>query len=123
MPKSAPHDRPAKNTVLRSYAGEIHADPADVYAAIKRRLTPPDPDVTAFTADDAEQLLIVQGGWWYRGEYRVLSSPGGSRIEHELVNVAQRAHWAGPIAGRTSIAQSAHVFGRLLTELAAELEE
>lgn len=122
MPKSAPHDRPAKNTVLRSYAGEIHADPADVYASIKQRLSPPDPEVTAFTADDAERLLIIQGGWWYRGEYRVLPSPAGSRVEHELVNVAQTAHWAGPIAGRKSIAQSAHVFGRLLTELAAELE-
>jgi hypothetical protein len=123
MPKSAQHDRPAKSTVLRSYAGEIHANPADVYAAIKRRLTPPAPDVTGFTADDAHHLLIVQGGWWYRGEYRVLPSPGGSRIEHELVNVAQVAHWAGPIAGRKSIVQSAHVFGRLLTELAADLEE
>ena len=122
MPKSAPHDRPATNTVLRSYAGEIHADPSAVYAAIKRRLTPPDPDVTGFTADDAERLLIVQGGWWYRGEYRVLPAPGGARIEHELVNVAQKAHWAGQITGRKSIAQSAHVFGRLLTELAAELE-
>ncbi|MET0713691.1 MAG: hypothetical protein ABWY57_02155 [Mycetocola sp.] len=123
MPKSAPHDRPARNTVLRSYAGEIHANPADVYAAIKRRLTPPDPEVSGFTADDDQRLLIVQGGWWYRGEYRVLPSDGGSRIEHELVNVAQAAHWAGPIAGRKSIQQSAHVFGRLLTELAAELEE
>ena len=122
MPKSAPHDRPAKSTVLRSYAGEIHAKPADVYAAIKRRLSPLDPDVSGFTADDAERLLIVQGGWWYRGEYRVLASPDGSRIEHELVNVAQGAHWAGPVAGRKSVAQSAHVFGRLLTELAAELE-
>ena len=123
MPKTAPHDRPARSTVLRAYAGEIHADPAAVYASIKRRLTPPDPDVTGFTADDEHLLLIVQGGWWYRGEYRVIASPAGSRIEHELVNVAQKAHWAAPIAGRKSIAQSAHVFGRLLTELASELEE
>jgi hypothetical protein len=112
-----------KCTVLRSYAGEIHADAADVYAAIKRRLTPPDPDVSSFTVDDAQRLLIVQGGWWYRGEYRVLPSDGGSRIEHELVNVAQGAHWAAPLVGRKSISQSAHVFGRLLTELAAELEK
>ncbi len=122
MPTTASHDRPAKNTVLRSYAGEIHADPARVYAAIKKRLTPPDPDVTAITADDSERLIIVQGGWWYRGEYRVLPSEAGSRIEHELVNVARPLHFAGPIVGRKSIVQSAHVFGRLLTELAAELE-
>jgi hypothetical protein len=122
MPKSAPSDRPAKSTVLRSYAGEIHAEPAAVYAAIKRRLTPPDPEVSGFTADDAGRLLIVQRGWWYRGEYRVLSAEDGSRIEHELVNVAQVAHWAGPITGRKAIAQSPVAFGRLLTELAAELE-
>jgi hypothetical protein len=122
MPKSAPSDRPAKSTVLRSYAGEIHAEPAAVYAAVKRRLTPPDPEVSGFTADDAGRLLIVQGGWWYRGEYRVLSAEDGSRIEHELVNVAQAAHWAGPITGRKAIAQSPVAFGRLLTELAAELE-
>ena len=122
MPKSAPHDRPARHTVLRSYAGQIHAEPTVVYEAIKRRLTPPDPDVTRFLADDADRLLIIQGGWWYRGEYRVLESPDGSRIEHELVNVAGPLHFFGPIAGRKSIAQSAHVFGRLLTELAAELE-
>ncbi|GHD42997.1 hypothetical protein D9V29_00415 [Mycetocola manganoxydans] len=122
MPKSAPSDRPSRHTVLRSYAGEIHAEPGAVYAAIKRRLTPPDPDVTRFTADDAERLLVVQGGWWYRGEYRVLPVDGGSRIEHELLNVAGPLHFLGGFAARASVRQSAHVFGRLLTELAAELE-
>jgi hypothetical protein len=65
----------------------------------------------------------VQGGWWYRAEYHVLESDLGSRIEHELVNVAAQAHWAGPLAGRRVLAESPAAFGGLLTALAAELEQ
>ena len=44
-------------------------------------------------------------------------------LEHEIVNVAQIAHWAGAITGRSVVAGAPAAFGRLLTEIDAELGE
>ena len=75
-----------------------------------------------FTADPISSLIIVQGGWWYRAEYRVVAGETGSLIEHTLLNVAERMHWAGPIAGRREIAAAPAVFQALVKALREELE-
>ena len=111
---AAPLDRPAKHTVLRSYAGALPASPDAVFASLVARLG-------SATVDDGSRVAIVQGGWWYRAEYEVLADEDGARIQHELVNVADPAHWLGPITGRKEIAQSPHAFQRLLTAIADDL--
>jgi hypothetical protein len=121
MTDSAPIDRPARATPLRAYAGEIHAEPSAAFATLVRLLHAGSGDA-AVLAEPSLHFVVVQGGWWYRAEYRVLPSEDGSRIEHELLNVASKAHWAGPIAGRKVLADSPAAFGRLLTELVGELE-
>jgi hypothetical protein len=121
MTEPIPIGRPARSTALRAYAGEIHADPHVVFGALERALREGS-STAGIAVDRANLFLVVQGGWWYRAEYRVVASDEGSRIEHELVNVAAKAHWAGPLAGRRVLAQSPIAFGGLLTALAAELE-
>jgi hypothetical protein len=121
MGDTAPLERPAKSTPLRAYAGEIHAEPSTVFAALERLVRASAKDASV-AVDSTERFLVVQGGWWYRAEYRVIESENGARIEHELLNVANKAHWAGPLTGRKVLGDSAGAFGRLLTELAASLE-
>jgi len=118
---TAPLERPTKATILRSYASTIEADPDAVFAALA-----PIVEATAgegfFVTDPGTRRAIAQGGWWYRAEYRVLVDDAGSRIEHELVNVAERFHWAGPIAGRAAVADSANAFQRVLSQVVDALE-
>ena len=121
MTETAPIERPSRSTPLRAYAGEIHAAPLAVFAALERHVRAGSEE-TGIAVDRNQMFLVVQGGWWYRAEYRVLASDDGARIEHEVLNVAPTAHWAGPLAGRKVLGNSPAAFGRLLTDLAAELE-
>ncbi|MDT7803255.1 MAG: hypothetical protein QOI78_6688 [Actinomycetota bacterium] len=70
---------------------------------------------------DADRgFVAVQGGWWYRGEYRVTADPAGARVEHRVVNVASRGRWGVPLANRFFLgfrARTAVAFAQLLEEL------
>ncbi|AMB57909.1 hypothetical protein [Microterricola viridarii] len=135
MPTDAPTDdraalppRPARHTVLRSFAGHLDAAPDAVFAAIRQRMS----DLPGVWVDVAGREIVQQGTWWYRGEYRVMAEPldedaepgaaAGTRVEHEIVNVAQRPHWAGPVIGRRLLAEAPYAFHSLLSEIAAELD-
>jgi hypothetical protein len=85
------------------------------------RIRPDSPEGGSFATDPARRLLVSQGGWWYRGEWRVLPDPAGSRVECEIVNVARTAHWAGPVAGRAVLKAAPEAFRALLAELEREL--
>lgn len=117
----APLHLPPKHTVLRSFAGHLEAAPDDVYAALAKHLAPGDETGEHFLADPRTRLIVVEGDWWYRGEYRVMPEDGGSRIEHEVINVAQVAHWAGALTGRSVVAGAPAAFQRLLSDVDAEL--
>ena len=120
--QEAPLERPAKNTPVLALAGVVHADPDTTFDVLAELVTPQAGQASFFLRHDETRTLVVQGGWWYRGEYRVLPDEEGARVEHELVNVAQTAHWAGPITGRTVIADTPALFHQLLTDLAARVE-
>lgn len=113
----APLDPPAKHTVLRSFAGHLDAPADRVYALLAGELAPGDETGEHVVADPARRLVVVLGDWWYRGEYRVVAEDGGSRIEHEILNVAQLAHWAGGIVGRSVVVRAPEAFRRLLNDL------
>jgi hypothetical protein len=114
---SAPLERPDHGTVLRSFAGVVPVDPDAVLDQLAVALKPTIPEGGSFSTDRTQRLLVQQGGWWYRAEYRVLPDPEGSRIEFEIVNVAQPAHWAGPITGRAVLKSAPSGFQRLLSDL------
>lgn len=117
----APLDRPAKSTPLRSFAGDIAAEPDRVFAALLRRVAPSSPEGGHLSTDPVRRLIVVQGGWWYRGEWRILPDDAGCRIEYEIVNVADPAHWAGPLTGRKELKAAPGEFAALVEELRLEL--
>ena len=108
-------DRPTPHTVLRAFAAESTLPVDQVLARLAALL----PDASRYPG-----LLVVQGAWWYRAEYRVvavdgldLAAGGRSRIEHVLLNVASPAHWAGPITGRAVVRDAGAAFERLVAQL------
>lgn len=113
----APLERPARGTVLREFAGIVPGDPADVFAGVLARVRPSSPEGGNLSTDPARGLIVVQGGWWYRAEYRVSEDPAGSRVGMSIVNVARPAHWAGPLTGRAVLRASGAAFDQLIDEL------
>jgi hypothetical protein len=121
MPE-APRTRPPGSEVLLTRAGHVRARPAKVFEAIERRMRPDRDGESLFTADPAAFLVIAQGGWWYRGEYRVVPDEAGSNVEHSILNVAQTAHGLGRFTARRVLREAPTRFDRMLRELRLELE-
>jgi hypothetical protein len=121
MPEASRH-RPEGSTVLGTFSAQVRARPNVVFDALAGHLHPGPEAHSFFTADPISSFVIVQGGWWYRAEYRVVAGMSGSIIEHTLLNVAARMHWAGPIAGRREVREAPAVFQRLVQTLREELE-
>ena len=111
--------RPARHTVLREHQSVVDAPVARVFAALARAVDP-GPE-SHFVADEASGLVVVQGGWWYRAEYRVTPEADATRVAFTLLNVATPAHWAGPITGRDAIRSSATHFGDVIDRVRAAL--
>jgi len=116
----APLERPERGTVLRTFSGTLPRPPGQVFESLKTRLTPGSPEAGSFASDPTTGLIVQQGGWWYRAEYRVTPDAAGSRVTLHIVNVAQPAHWLGPITGRDVLKGSGAAFDTLLAVLAAE---
>lgn len=107
-------ERPPKHAELRAYAGTVTGAPDDIFASLRARL---EGGEGHFAADPPTRRIVQQGDWWYRGEYRVLPEGTGSRVEYEIVNVAQTAHLLAPLPGREVLRASSAAFARLLGEL------
>ena len=120
MPE-APRARPEHAVVLHDVHSHIRARPRAVFDAIATRFDPGEDGQSLFTADSAAWLVIVQGGWWYRAEYRIVPDHTGSRVEHTLLNVAETKRRVGKTGQRLIDATPAD-FARLMTSLRAELE-
>jgi len=120
MPE-APRRRPERHTVLHTLVAPIAAHPPALFKALVERLRPATDPSTAFLADPGELLVVVQGTWWYRAEYRVRAADGGARLEHVVVNVAQRGGRAALLAGRRVTAGAPLAFHELVRALRAEL--
>jgi len=45
-------------------------------------------------------VLVVQGDWWYRAEYRLAPEDAGTRVTLRVFNAATRARWAVPLVNR-----------------------
>ncbi|MEA5366582.1 hypothetical protein VA596_44125 [Amycolatopsis sp., V23-08] len=104
---------------LAEAAGVVPRPPGEVFERLRVWLTsggyPMRMDV------DADRgFVAVQGGWWYRGEYRVTADPAGSRVEHRVVNAAEWGRWGVPLANRFFLGYREKVaagFAGLLAEL------
>jgi hypothetical protein len=111
-------ERPAKHTELRAYAGSVTGAPDEVFARLRARLEGAEGH---FAADAVSRRIVQQGDWWYRGEYRVQPDDRGSRVEYEIVNVAQTAHRLAPITGRDVLRSAPAAFAALLRDLEGDV--
>lgn len=78
----------------------------------------------AMTVEVGADFLAVQGGWWYRGEYRLAPDPSGTLLVHQLRNVAERLRWGVPLANGffRKTAPATHAgFAALLDRVSTEL--
>src|SRR3954467_9071529 len=98
--ETAPRERPAKHTVLREFTRDVAAPPEVVLAALR--------------GTRYDSLVVEQGDWWYRAEYRVEPQGTGSRVALTIVNVAQQLHWSAPLAGRRELADAERAFDERL---------
>ena len=84
-------ERPARYRVLRSYAGHLEFGPDSVYDCLLRLLEENAETRGHLATNAAERLAVVQGAWWYRGEY-VLRSARGPRCHCRVtVRVSESA--------------------------------
>lgn len=76
--------------------------------------------------DAPHRRYAVEGGWWYRGEYSVVSAgPGRSSITLRVFDVAQRLAWGVALANRGFVGFAARTredFETLLAELAEDVQ-
>jgi hypothetical protein len=121
MPE-APRSRPASFVVLHTLRGHVRARPAAVFAALDARFRPSGASDSLYLADSSAFLIVAQGGWWYRGEYRVVPDEHGSHVEHVMLNVAQTARSLGRFTGRKVVTGAPAAFDTLLRQLRLELE-
>lgn len=119
---AASRNRPDKHTVLHTFTARIAATPGEVFRALSARLDPGSTTAAAYLADTTELLVITQGSWWYRAEYRVIPERDGATVEHIVVNVAQRGERAAAIAGRRVIQEAPLAFHELVKSLRSTLE-
>lgn len=115
-------ERPEGSIVLLRLGAHIEARPKPVLEAIERILDPGQDAHSGFLADHKRSLIVAQGGWWYRAEYRVVPDDKGSHVEHVLVNTSGRETRFGKPVGRKQVAAAPAEFERLITRLREELE-
>ncbi|TFB48743.1 hypothetical protein [Cryobacterium tagatosivorans] len=118
-----PLDAPARHTVLRSFAGHLEADPDAAFARLAGSLAAGDEAAGHVRADPERRLVVVEGDWWYRGEYRVLPEESGALVQYEVINSARFARWAARWAARPVLEAAPAAFGRLLTAIQAEVDD
>lgn len=118
----ASRDRPEHAEVLHVLRGHVRARPRAVFDAIASRLDPGPEAHSHFVADSAAFLVVSEGGWWYRAEYRVIPDGSGSHVEHTLLNIAAHGAKLGRFTGRKVINSAPARFERLMAELRAELQ-
>jgi hypothetical protein len=81
-----------RRSLLVEVSGVIEAPPDRVRDAMAEDLIPP--------FEITDNLIVYQGGWWYRGEWSMTSHPKGTLVVHRVYNVAETMRWAVSLANR-----------------------
>ncbi len=121
MPE-APRRRPERHTVVGSFRSHLRARPAVVFDALEARIRPTEGAGVFYTADPVAFFIVLQGGWWYRGEYRIVPDETGSNVEYTIVNVALHARVLSRLVSRRVLAQAPKVFTAVVERLSREVE-
>jgi hypothetical protein len=112
---AASFDRPTGATVERELVGVVAAPADRVFADLATRLDPH--GGSSYAADPASGRIIVQGDYWYRGEYDVAAADEGSRVTYTIVNVSPGWQVLGRLTGHGVIRAAPRDFAALLASL------
>jgi hypothetical protein len=104
--------------LLKELRGVVEAPVEQVAPLVL--VAPAAPGVTV-ALDHAAGTLVVQGGWWYRGETSVRPHPGGTLITYRIVDIAPRGRWATWFVSRQPLRDAPAVFASQLAALGARL--
>jgi hypothetical protein len=99
---------------------EVAVEPAKVFELLVGQLAPSDGH-TKFAVYPQYLTAVMQGDWWYRGEYRVTAAPAGARVSYAVVNVAQEQHEGGDLISKSTVTAAPNVFARRLDALEESL--
>lgn len=102
--------RPEGAPVLREVHGRVQADAERVFAALIDRIEPQ-------VVDRRTRRAVVQGGYWYRGEYAVDPDGDGAAVRLTIVNVAPGWKLLGALTGRGVLRSAPGDFAELLADL------
>ena len=72
-------------------------------------------------SDKQTRKIVVEGGWWYRGETSIEPHVQGSLVTYQILDVADRWRWAAAIISRKPIGQAPYVFADQLQAVGQEL--
>ncbi|QFZ19441.1 hypothetical protein [Saccharothrix syringae] len=81
----------------------VTTSPEAVWARVLQVLRGAGTGYVTLEVDEVRRAAAIQGGWWYRGEWRVDAVGDGARLTHRVRNVARRGRWAVPLANRLFI--------------------
>jgi hypothetical protein len=105
-------DRPDGAEVLRELHGVLALAPDRALSALAERLDPH--GASAFLVDRHTRTIVLQGGYWYRGEYVVEPDGSGSVVRYTIVNVAPPPRALGALTGRGELRAAPANFRSLL---------
>jgi hypothetical protein len=74
--------------------------PVPIERAFDRVVAVVTPGALTSEVDRERFFVAVQGGWWYRGEYALTCTPGGTQLTHRVVNAARQPLWFVGLANR-----------------------
>jgi hypothetical protein len=110
-------ERPAGAVVELEFAGRVEASADRVFAVLESRVDPD--DMSRVIAESSTRRVVVQGGYWYRAEYEVVSEGEGATVRCAIVNVAPGSRLLGRLTGRGVLRVAPREFQSLLDEVAA----
>jgi hypothetical protein len=73
------------------------------------------------TVDRADRSVVQQGEWWYRGVTSVRPDPRGTKVVHQIFNVASGHAWAVRFVSRGPLAAAPEAFRAHLDHLGRQL--
>jgi hypothetical protein len=118
MSGEATLERPGGAAVLRELHGVVALAPDQAFAALVERLDPH--GASAFLAELRTRTIVLQGGYWYRGEYVVEADSSGSVVHYTIVNVAPPPKLLGALTGRGEVRAAPANFRGLLRSIAED---
>ena len=119
MSGAASLERPPGAPVLCELSGRIEGDADRVFELLVELIDPR--GESHFVVDRSSRRAVVQGDYWYRGEYRVDQVDAAADVEYIIVNVASGWRGLGALTGRRAVRAAPDAFEELMNHIRTAL--